>query len=120
MTKVLLVDDDKSVQKLVGTLLEQEYGFEVLSAYNRKEGLIRLIENSDIDMILLDNYMPSREDGWEMYKEIQNNDEYEKYRNIPIISIGEFSDEQKKYFTNSIDKPLGFSELEEVIQNALS
>lgn len=55
-TRVLLIDDDESVRRAVGLLLEQE-GFTVSTASDGAEGLKAAIA-SEFDIILLDIFMP--------------------------------------------------------------
>jgi two-component system response regulator VanR len=54
--KVLIVDDDGEIRKITGIYLENE-GFEVLKAENGQEAL-KLIEENEVDLILLDIMMP--------------------------------------------------------------
>jgi CheY-like chemotaxis protein len=115
MTKVLLIDDDTFMHDIVRMPLEKVCGHEIISAYNGKEGLEKLIKNPDTKLILLDNNMPEMT-GWEFYNKLQNNPEYEKYRNITIISTGNFSEEQKENFDYSLQKPFTFKEIDEVIK----
>ncbi len=112
MVKVLLIDDEPITHELISEMLKN---YEIISAYNGKQGLEKLIENPDTKLILLDNNMPEMT-GWEFYNKLQNNSEYEKYRNIKIISTGDFSEAQKENFDYSLQKPLGFLELKETIK----
>ena len=54
---VLVVDDNEGVRELVGDILEDE-GFAVVKAHNGQVGLDVLAERADIDLVLLDVWMP--------------------------------------------------------------
>ena len=56
MSKVLIVDDDKFMSKLIGTCLRGG-GYEILTAYNGVEGLQSALEDEP-DVIILDIMMP--------------------------------------------------------------
>ena len=56
MRKILLVDDDESIQLLYREELEDN-GYEVISALNGEEGLQKFKDNSP-DLVILDIQMP--------------------------------------------------------------
>lgn len=56
MKKILLVDDEESIQIIYREEFEDE-GYEVISAYNGQEGLERF-QNSQPDLVILDIQMP--------------------------------------------------------------
>ncbi len=56
MKKILLVDDDESIQLLYHEELEEQ-GFQVLSALNGEEGLKKFKEDRP-DLVILDIQMP--------------------------------------------------------------
>jgi two-component system KDP operon response regulator KdpE len=60
--KVLVVDDDWAIVRLVSQVLTQK-GYEVLEANNGREGL-RLLFSHKPDVVLLDIVMPTM-DGWQ-------------------------------------------------------
>ncbi len=65
MTRVLVVDDEPDVIELIEMLLCRK-GYEVLTAANGMEGLMRAHEEAP-DLILLDIMMDEM-DGWETLK----------------------------------------------------
>lgn len=75
--KILIVDDDASISRMLQDLLIGE-GYAVVSANNGREGL-RAVEAHSIDGILLDLEMPVM-DGWTMLDELRwRNDD------VPVI-----------------------------------
>jgi CheY-like chemotaxis protein len=60
--KILLADDDESVRKMVGRVLESE-SYEVLLAKTGREAVAQALSGQP-DLILLDLTMPER-DGWQ-------------------------------------------------------
>ena len=80
--KILIVDDDmRNVFSLTSAL--EEKGISVVVGRNGAEGIQKLHENSDADLILMDVMMPEM-DGYVAMKEIKKDIRFE---NIPIIAI---------------------------------
>lgn len=61
--KILVVDDEKNVRRILGDYLRNE-GYEVVEAVDGEDGIDRLIEHKDVDLVLLDIRMPNM-DGYE-------------------------------------------------------
>jgi len=78
-TRILVVDDEPDIVTLVKSRLEAN-GYEVVSAYNGKDG-IEKAEEAQPDMILLDLMMPIM-DGYEAGQKLKENP---KTKEIPII-----------------------------------
>ena len=57
MAKILIVDDEKDIRKLVGIYLKRQ-GYQILEAENGKQAIDLVRENSDIDLIIMDIMMP--------------------------------------------------------------
>ena len=76
MKKILIIEDDKNLNKGVSFALKKE-GYEVFSAYSKKEGE-REILNKDIDFLLLDINLPDGS-GLDLCKEIRSK------INFPIV-----------------------------------
>lgn len=55
--KILIVDDEKDIRKLVGIHLKRQ-GYQILEAENGKQAIDLVRENSDIDLIIMDIMMP--------------------------------------------------------------
>ena len=76
---ILVVDDEPDIVTLVKSRLEAN-GYEVISAYNGKDGIEKALE-SQPDMILLDLMMPIM-DGYEAGQKLKDNP---KTKDIPLI-----------------------------------
>ncbi|MCJ7619993.1 MAG: response regulator, partial [Anaerolineae bacterium] len=63
MSKVLVVDDDPGIVKLVRAYLEQ-VGFEVAVAYDGKKAM-QIARNDRPDLVILDLMLPEM-DGWDV------------------------------------------------------
>lgn len=75
--RLLLVDDDESLLRLMSIRLEAE-GFEVTSVDNGNQAL-RLMFNNEFDVVLSDLRMPSM-DGLSLFDEILH-----QHRDLPVI-----------------------------------
>ena len=87
--KILVVDDESRMRKLVGDFLRRD-GFTVVEAGDGEEALDMFYADKDIALIILDLMMP-KINGLEVLKEIRENDS-----KIPIIMLtakGDESDE---------------------------
>ncbi|MDE6956953.1 MAG: response regulator transcription factor [Lachnospiraceae bacterium] len=84
--KILVVDDESRMRKLVRDFLERE-GFCVLEAENGLEAVDRFYEEKDIALIILDVMMPKM-DGWGVCREIR------KESKVPIIMLTARGDER--------------------------
>lgn len=80
MTRILLVDDEPDILEFLKYNLEQE-NFKVLTSTNGKDALKKISHRPDL--IVLDIMMPEM-DGFQLYKQIKNNKEYNQ---IPIIFL---------------------------------
>ena len=70
MTKrVLLVDDEETIQALVSVILAVNSGYELLNARDGIEGL-DMVRREKPDLVLLDVVMPGK-DGYEVCREIK-------------------------------------------------
>lgn len=79
---VLVADDDMRNIYSMTHILEEE-GIKVICAYDGKEALLRLSENPDINLVLMDVMMPEM-NGLEATAAIRNSD---KWRNLPVIAV---------------------------------
>lgn len=61
--KILVVDDEKNVRRILGDYLRNE-GYEVIEGVDGEDGIDKLIEHKDVDLVLLDIRMPNM-DGFE-------------------------------------------------------
>ena len=90
--KILVVDDESRMRKLVRDFLEKK-NFQVLEAGDGEEAMDIFYEEKDVSLILLDVMMPKM-DGWEVCREIRKNSK------VPIIMLTARGDER--------DELLGF------------
>jgi two-component system, OmpR family, phosphate regulon response regulator PhoB len=81
MKKVLTVDDDVDIRKVVSKLVEKS-GYEAIEAKNGVEGMSAVRENKP-DLIILDMLMP-KESGIRMYHELKTE---ESLKSIPVIVL---------------------------------
>lgn len=79
--KILIVEDDKFLAKMLSKVLESS-NYEVVFATNGKEGLLKAA-NSDIDLILLDIMLPDI-DGFDILESLKRDD---KTKKIPVIIL---------------------------------
>ena len=86
MLKVLVVDDEARMRKLVKDFLTVK-GFQVIEAENGEEAVDLFFEQKDIALILLDVMMPKM-DGWEVCKTVR------QYSQVPIIMLTARSEER--------------------------
>jgi HAMP domain-containing protein/CheY-like chemotaxis protein/signal transduction histidine kinase len=80
--KALVVDDDVRNIFALTTFLERSE-MKVLYAESGREGIARLQETPDIDVVLMDVMMPEM-DGYETMRAIR---EMPRFRNLPIIAV---------------------------------
>lgn len=86
--KILVVDDEKRMRKLVSDFLVRQ-NYQVLEAADGEEALDCFYENRDIALVILDVMMP-KINGWDVCREIRQSS------GVPIIMLtarGDESDE---------------------------
>ena len=79
--KILAVDDEKFIVRLVETTLVR-HGYEVVMAYDGKEALEK-VESEKPDLVVLDVMMPYM-DGFEVLQTLRRNP---ATRDIPVIML---------------------------------
>ena len=84
--KILVVDDESRMRKLVRDFLERE-GFEVLEAGDGMEAMEIFYEEKEIALIILDVMMPKM-DGWQVCREVRQSSK------VPIIMLTARSEER--------------------------
>ncbi|MDE6634995.1 MAG: response regulator transcription factor [Lachnospiraceae bacterium] len=90
--KILVVDDEQRMRKLVKDFLSKD-GFKVIEAADGEQAIDIFFAEKNIELIILDVMMPKM-DGWEVCREIR------KYSKVPIIMLTAKSSEK--------DELLGF------------
>ena len=78
--RVLLVDDEANIRRMVGALLESE-GFETFEAADGNIALTRLVEHSP-DVVLLDLMMPPGPDGLATLEQIRR-----RVPHVPVVMM---------------------------------
>lgn len=81
MPRILVVDDDKQIVRLVQSYLERA-GFQVLTAYDGETAL-HTIRRERPDLVVLDLMLPDR-DGWEITRLVRQD---ERLAGLPIIML---------------------------------
>ena len=113
-TKILIVDDEPINLDFFDVMLSK-LGFDVEKAEDGEVALDR-VKEFEPDLILLDNIMPKLS-GWEVTRILKSDEDYDEYRNIPIIMFSAMDDVRDKVegFELGIDdyiiKPFNFSEV---------
>lgn len=85
-TKILVVDDESRMRKLVKDFLVRQ-GYTVLEAADGMEAMDYFYEDKDIALIILDVMMPKM-DGWQVCREIR------MHSKVPIIVLTARSEER--------------------------
>ncbi len=108
MSKLLLIDDDQNLTRLLSQYLEAQ-GFETVTAGDGKAGLRALFQHNP-DLVILDVTMPQR-DGWETLERIREVSE------VPVIMLtarDEETDVLRGFSLGADDyvtKPFSFAQL---------
>ena len=89
MAKILVVDDEKNIRRVVREYAEFE-GYEVFEAENGMQA-VDMVKSNDFDLIIMDVMMPKL-DGFSTCKEIK------KYKSIPVIMLSARGEEYDKLF----------------------
>jgi len=84
--KILVVDDESRMRKLVRDFLERE-DFKVLEAGDGIEAMEVFYEHNDIALMILDVMMPKM-DGWQVCREVR------QHSKLPIIMLTARGDER--------------------------
>ena len=114
--KLLLADDDESVRKMVGRVLEST-GYEVALAATAREAVAKFRAVRP-DLVLLDVMMPEG-DGWTAFSQISRIDTI-----VPVIVITAWPNQYELAVQKGIDalmeKPLDLPLLLQTIENLIS
>jgi two-component system, OmpR family, response regulator len=116
MNKILIVDDDPNIRKLVKVILRDK-GFDIYEATDGLDALSKL-EKIKVNMVILDIMMPNM-NGWDLCSELR------KYYDIPLLMLtvkGETSQKVKGLQLGTDDylvKPFDKRELVARVNNLL-
>jgi two-component system response regulator GlrR len=115
--RLLLVDDDPSLLRLLTLRLEGE-GYQVISA-DSAEAALPLLGKNSVDVVLSDLRMPGL-DGMSLFDEIAK-----RYPGLPVVlmtahgSIPEAVAATQRGVFGFLTKPLNTNELRDILQNAV-
>src|ERR1041385_1918035 len=115
--KVLVVDDEAQIRKLLRTGLEG-YGYDVMTEADGKSALIAVAQNKP-DVVILDIALGSPPDGIEVCHELRT------WSKVPIIILSVRGEEKQKVVAlnagadDYLTKPFGMEELNARIQAVL-
>jgi CheY-like chemotaxis protein len=113
--KILLVDDDAAIRRILVRLLSEE-DYLVLTAANGLEALV-MAGSAKFDLVLLDLNMPVK-DGWETFEQLSA-----KHPLMPIILItarpNQFFPALAAGAGALLEKPLDFTKLFQTIQELM-
>ncbi len=118
MKKILVVDDEVNMQKVLGIFFKRE-GYEVAAASNGKEASVMLKEGTPYDLVVSDLKMPVM-DGIELLQFIRDSG-----LQIPVIlltaygSISEAVDAMKLGAVDFITKPFNKDDLKRIVLRTL-
>ena len=90
--KILVVDDESRMRKLVGDFLSKK-GYQVIEAADGEEAIEKFYMTKDIALVVLDVMMPKM-DGWQVCRELRRESK------VPIVMLTAKSEES--------DELLGF------------
>ncbi len=120
MPKILVVDDERNMVRLLQLNLERE-GYEVVTALDGMEGLQKA-HTENPDLVLLDITMP-RMDGFEVLNILKANTETSEMPVVILTARSKDADVFQGYETGAdayLTKPLHPNELTAVIRKMLN
>jgi DNA-binding NtrC family response regulator len=112
--RILLVDDDRSLLDILGSLLQLE-GHDVVAVPSAHEGLLKMKE-SKFDLVLADNKMP-RTTGMDMLKVIK--EEYPDTKVVIMTAYASVDNTVEAWRLGVFDylpKPFKLADLRQVIE----
>ena len=115
MKKVIIVEDDPMVALINKRYVEMIQGFKVIKTVSTKEDLIRILNEEDIALILMDVYLPN-DNGINILKSIRD---LGFVTEVIMMTAADSSDDIRKAFAyGAIDyliKPFEFERFKEAI-----
>ena len=118
MSTILLVDDDPSVRKIVGDMLERS-GHRVAAAADGAIALTTLQARKDVELVISDHCMPGM-DGLTLTRRIK-----ELRPDLPVVIMTGYCDLQSYLcaiglgVVRYISKPVGLRELLQTVRDAV-
>ena len=108
MARLLIADDEEKIREMLGKYASHE-GYDVTLASDGKEAL-KLFENSDFDLVILDIMMPEM-DGYEALKKMK------EIKDVPCIFLTALGQEYDRIYgfdigaEDYVTKPFSLKEL---------
>jgi len=96
---ILIIDDDQDFRFQIRTFLES-HNYSVVEAISGKDGLAKLTEEKP-DLIVLDIMMETDLEGYVLNELIKFNEQYEEYKNIPILMVSSIQDDPHTRYPRS-------------------
>lgn len=119
MKKILVIDDSLTEREVIRKALMAE-SYDVTTAENGEEGL-RLIKDTEYDLILLDVVMPGK-NGFQVCREIKRDDFTSDIPVILVTSKGQDSDKfwgKKQGADDYLVKPFKIEDLNDAVKRLL-
>jgi len=92
MKTILLIEDDPFLIEIYSTKLK-EAGFSVITANDGDEGLKKMKKETP-ELLLLDIVLPNL-NGWEILRDIKNNDKLSNLKIVILSNLGEKEEVEK-------------------------
>ncbi|MBN2323847.1 MAG: response regulator [Spirochaetes bacterium] len=126
LRKVLIIDDDVDIVEAEKLLLENR-GYNVISAFDGKEGF-RKIKEEKPDVIILDVMMATPDEGFHITRNIRNDPEISALPIVMVTSVGKVTgfkydserDREILPVDEYLEKPIKPEELIGAVERALS
>jgi two-component system alkaline phosphatase synthesis response regulator PhoP len=126
LQKVLIIDDDVDIVEAEKLLLENR-GYDVISAFDGKEGY-RKIKEEKPDIIILDVMMTTPDEGFQITRKIRNDPEISALPIVMVTSVGKVTgfkydpdrDRELLPVDEYLEKPISPDELIGAVERALS
>ncbi len=123
MQKIVIVDDNKELVTMISEFLKIQPNMEVTKTFTVSKQLLNYLENNQVDLLLLDIFMPEM-DGVKILEELnKNSTKYKRPKKIVMLTafnnealISKSSNLGADYF---IIKPVELSSLLDVINSVL-
>ena len=118
MHKILIVDDDKDMCKIISTVLKHE-GYKIFKAYDGEQA-IKEINAENYNLVILDFRLPNM-DGIEVLQKIRN-----MGLSINVIMISAYGNGLIKSKAKELgvgqflDKPFSLSKFIKIVKNTIS
>lgn len=117
--KILVIDDSKLIHKMFEVMLRPHA---LVHAEDGQEGLQRLVEHADVDLILLDINMP-RMNGLEFLNAVKRNNAFVEIPVVIVSTEGKEEDTQRALEGGAsayIKKPFQSESITSVISEVLA